>query len=59
MEKLAYSVNESAEVLGIGRTLLFELIREGRIPSVKLGHRRLIPRSDLEEFVQSLQREAA
>ncbi len=53
-EKLAYSVDEAAERLGIGRTLAYDLIREGRLPSLKLGNRRLIARADLEAFVENL-----
>ena len=55
-DKLAYSVDEAAERLGIGRTLAYDLIREGRLPSLKLGHRRLIARADLEAFVEALRR---
>ncbi len=53
-DKLAYSVDEAAELLGIGRTLAYDLIREGRLPSLKLGNRRLVARADLEGFVENL-----
>ena len=52
--KLAYSVTEAAEQLGIGRTLAYDLIREGRLPSFKLGNRRLVTKVDLEAFLESL-----
>ncbi len=58
-DKLAYSVDEAAELLGIGRTLAYELIREKRLVSLKLGNRRLIARADLEAFVETLRGEAA
>ncbi len=52
--KLMYSVDEAAEQLGIGRTLVYELIREERLRTVKLGNRRLVARIDLEAFIDSL-----
>ncbi len=53
-DKLVYSVDEAAQRLSIGRTLAYELIRRGDLPSIKIGHRRLIARDDLEGYVQSL-----
>ena len=52
-DKLVYSVDEAAQRLSIGRTLAYELIRSGELRSLKIGHRRLIARDDLEAFVQS------
>jgi excisionase family DNA binding protein len=42
MEKLAYSINEAAKVLSLGRTSIYALIAEGRLETLKLGTRRLI-----------------
>lgn len=42
MDKLAYSIDEATELLGIGRSLLYELIAQGKLGSVKAGGRRLI-----------------
>ncbi len=53
-DKLAYSVDQAAEQLGIGRTLAYDLIRDGRLRSLKLGNRRLVARVDLEAFVEKL-----
>ena len=52
MDRLAYSVEEAAESLGIGRTAVFGLVRSGVIRSFKLGKRRLISDSALREFVE-------
>lgn len=41
--RLAYSVAESAAALGVSRELMKTLIRTGRVRSVKLGRRRIIP----------------
>ena len=52
--KLLYSIAESAEMLGLGRTKLCELIYAGVIESVKVGGRRLIPAAFLEDYVERL-----
>ena len=49
--KLAYSVEEACQTLGIGRALAYELIMSGRLHSIKVGARRLIPASALREFL--------
>jgi excisionase family DNA binding protein len=50
-KKLAYSVEETCEALGIGRALAYELIMSGRLHSIKVGARRLIPASALQELL--------
>jgi len=50
-KKLAYSVEEACQALGIGRALTYELIMSGRLHSIKVGARRLIPASALAEFL--------
>ena len=54
LEKLLYGVSEAAEMTGIGRSKLYEELTAGRLRSVKVGTRRLIPRESLEEFVRTL-----
>lgn len=51
LERLAYSVNEAALVTGLGKTTLYGLIKQGRLPSSKLGGRRLIRSADLMVLV--------
>ena len=51
-----YRVNEAAEALRLSRSLVYELIRSGRLRSVKAGRRRLIPVAT--EYVDSLSRSA-
>jgi excisionase family DNA binding protein len=50
-ERLAYSPEEAAELLGISRELLHDLLRTGQLRSVKAGRRRLIGKHHLEEFL--------
>lgn len=53
-EPIAYSPSQAAAALSIGRTALFALIREGRLPAKKLGSRTLIRRADLIRLVDEL-----
>ena len=41
--KLMFTVEEVCDATGIKRSLLYELVRRGRIPTTKLGRRRLFP----------------
>ena len=54
LAKLAYGVDDVAELLSLGRTTVVALVSSGEIPSIKVGGRRLIPRRDLDEFIESL-----
>ena len=51
-QRLTVSVEEAAQMLGIGRGLAYELARTRRIPVVRLGRRMLIPRAALEAMLQ-------
>lgn len=44
VEKLLFTIGEAAEMLNIGRSTAYELIRQGDLPSVKIHSRRLVPR---------------
>jgi excisionase family DNA binding protein len=52
--QLLLSVEEAADVLGLGRTRAYELVMARKIQSVKVGRRRLVVRSSLLDFVQAL-----
>ena len=49
--RLAYSPDEAAELLGISRELVHDLLRTGQLRSVKAGRRRLIAKRHLEAFL--------
>ena len=51
VERLAYSPDEVAELLGISRELVHDLLRTGQLGSVKAGRRRLISKRHLEAFL--------
>ena len=50
-ERLAYSPDEAAVLLGISRELVHDLLRTGQLGSVKAGRRRLIGKQHLEAFL--------
>ena len=51
-DKLLISVEEAAQRLDIGRTLFFELIRSGRIRTIRVGRLRKVPIESLRDFVE-------
>jgi excisionase family DNA binding protein len=51
MEKLLLTVEEAANVLSIGRSLLYELLASGQIARVKVGRRTLVPVAAVREWV--------
>jgi excisionase family DNA binding protein len=48
------SVNSACQILGLSRTSLYALMASGRIRSVTVGRRRLVPREAIDEFIASL-----
>jgi excisionase family DNA binding protein len=48
---LAVSPRKAAQYLGVGHDAIYQLLNQGRVRSVKLGRRRLIPMSELERFL--------
>ena len=52
MERLLLSTKETAAVLGLSERSVFFLIQNGRLPSRKIGARRLVPREAVEQFAK-------
>jgi excisionase family DNA binding protein len=52
--KRAMSVEQAAKAAGVGRTLLFEEIRKGRITARKVGRRTIITTEALDAWLKSL-----
>ena len=52
---LMYRVDEAAVALRLSRTAIYELIRSGRLRSVKCGRRRLIPVAAPREHLAGLE----
>lgn len=54
VDKRCLSVDETATAVGLGRTKIYELINEGKLKSVKVGRRRLVPAAAVDEFLETL-----
>ncbi len=48
---LASTVSTACSRLGIGRTLLYDLLKQGKLRKIKLGTRTLIPESELQRLI--------
>jgi excisionase family DNA binding protein len=51
---LLLSIERAGKELGIGRSLLYELLGTHQLASVKIGRRRFIRRDELLRFVRDL-----
>ena len=49
---LTLTVDDAARLLGISRSLAYELVALGEIPSIRLGRRVLVPRRGLYRLVE-------
>ncbi len=58
-ERKLYRVSEAMAVLSLKRTVIYELLRCGRLRSVHEGRTRLVPAAAIAEYVALLEREAA
>lgn len=52
--RLLLTVEEAAEQLGIGRTLMYALVKDGDVESVHIGRLRRIPADALPRYLQRL-----
>jgi prophage regulatory protein len=52
VEKILLKPNEAAQVLGIGRSLIYELIARREIPSVRLGRCLRVPTKSLNIWLK-------
>lgn len=58
MDKLLLTPQEAAQVLGIGRSKLYQLMRAGTVASVRIGSCRRIPAASLPDLITQLQADA-
>jgi excisionase family DNA binding protein len=57
MEKLCFTVPETAALCSLGQTSIYKAIREGRLRIRKYGTRTIIMRADLASFLENLPQE--
>ncbi|WP_109525005.1 helix-turn-helix domain-containing protein [Nocardia aurea] len=53
-----YRVSDVVRLLGFSRSLIYELIRSGRLPSVSEGRARRITANGIREYIALLEKEA-
>jgi len=51
--RLVYTPQELCDLLGLSRTAVYERLREGSLPSIRVGRRILIPRRALVEMLDT------
>jgi excisionase family DNA binding protein len=50
-ERLLLTVSEAAQRLGIGRSLLYELLADGQVESIHVGRLHRIPTDALADYI--------
>jgi excisionase family DNA binding protein len=50
--RLAFRVKPFCEAVGIGRTKFYELVRNGKIKTVVIGGRRLVPAAEARRLIR-------
>lgn len=54
-ERLAIAVEEAAHLLGISRSLAYELCARGELPTIRLGRRLVVPKRALYEMIENVE----
>lgn len=52
--RVMFTAEEAAEQLGIGRTMMYRLLRNGDIESVRIGRLRRVPASAIQDYAARL-----
>ncbi len=51
VERHGYNVSEAARIIGVGRTTMHKMIREGHIRRTKIGSRTIISRDEIDRLL--------
>ncbi len=54
LPKIGYSIKETLWLLPVGRTTLYQLIRDGKLTALKINGRTMITTDSIKHFVASL-----
>jgi excisionase family DNA binding protein len=54
-ERLVFTVQEAAQLLGISRSFAYEAVQQGEIPSMRIGRRILVPKAALARLLEEAQ----
>jgi excisionase family DNA binding protein len=59
-KRATISIEESAQVLGVGRNLAFEMAKNGRLPTLLVGlRRRVVPVAALRKLLENAGKDEA
>jgi excisionase family DNA binding protein len=53
-DRLVYTVEEAAALLGISRSFAYESVQRGEVPSMRIGRRILVPKAALQRFLDTV-----
>lgn len=59
LPKRLVSVPEAADLLSIGKSAAWELVKSGDLASVKIGQRRLVPVAAIDSYIEALLRKGS
>ncbi|MBP7135064.1 MAG: helix-turn-helix domain-containing protein [Sphingomonadaceae bacterium] len=51
MKILAISIKRTTEVVGVGKTKVYELINKGTLKTIRIGARHLVTVASIEELI--------
>jgi len=58
MEKILLRPTEAADLIGIGRSKVYELISKGELPSLKIGTSIRVPLAELRQWIAARVRDS-
>lgn len=52
MQKELLSLQEARELIGVSRTTIYQMAKQGQIPTLKIGKCIKVPRKKLDEWIE-------
>ena len=52
ISRRTYTIEEAAQLLGIGRNHAYEAAKRGDIPSIKIGKRIVVPKAAIDRMLE-------
>ncbi len=57
-EQLALPLTKGAKLIGVGLSYCYELMKEGKLKTFRVGRRRMVTRQALQSYIDAQQAEA-
>lgn len=54
-QRITISVDEAMSAIGVGKTLLYELLNDGSLRSIKVGKKRLVIVESIHEWIANME----